>query len=175
MPQKSILDRPMPRFFAASTLSTILAIGILITFSLLSATTSALAQQANEQNQVFVEVATARLRQQPKHWAPGTIDLAFGTPLTELSRDNGWYRVKTGQGQEGFIHESAITSRKVVFDPQAGSHANVNVKPDDSDVVLAGKGFNKELESGLSSSRKELNFAAVDSLQKTKVTDAELA
>ena len=122
-------------------------------------------------NAVFVEVSSAKLRQQPKHWAPGSVELPYGTALSELSREAGWLRVRTGAGQEGFVHESAITSRKIVL---SAAGAGANVRPDDSDVVLAGKGFSKELEGGLAGSRKDLNFTQVDALQKNHISDGEL-
>ena len=120
---------------------------------------------------VFVEVSATKVRPEPKFWSPGKADVVYGAPLTVLSSENGWVKVRTESGVEGFVNASAVTERKVAL--AAGSKA-VRIKADDSDVVLAGKGFNDQIESTYRASHTDLDFKGVDAVQKYTVSDAEL-
>jgi len=127
---------------------------------------------ADSNTTVFVEVSATKIRPQPKYWSPGTADLVYGAPLTVLARENDWLKVRTAAGAEGFVNSSAVTERKVAL--AAGSDS-VRIKADESDVVLAGKGFNEQIESSYRASRKDLNFAGVDAVQNFTVSDSTLA
>lgn len=122
---------------------------------------------------LYVEIAKAKLRSEPKHWAAGKLDLSYGTQLKEISRSNSWVKVQTLTGVEGYVHDSAITLRKVVL--SSGTANAVALKPDESDVVLAGKGFSHELERGIATERKQLNFSAVDKIEQLNVKEKDLA
>ena len=46
---------------------------------------------------------------------------------------------------------------------------------DAADVVLAGKGFNPAVEKEYAAGRSDLNFGAVDKMERRTVSDGELA
>ncbi|NDC39586.1 MAG: hypothetical protein EBZ48_16360 [Proteobacteria bacterium] len=120
----------------------------------------------------YVQVANAKLRESPKHWGKGILDLSYGTPVKVVSIEGGWVKAGSANGTVGYVHQSALTARKIAF---AASAAGVQIRPDDSDVVLAGKGFSAEIESAYRDANKELNFEAVDQMEKLVPTDKELS
>ncbi|RMG41869.1 MAG: hypothetical protein D6719_07665 [Candidatus Dadabacteria bacterium] len=129
---------------------------------------------AEEQNvggdkTVYVEVKESRIRAEPRHWAKTLKEVHFGDALTETGREKGWVVVKLENGRQGYIHESAVTTKKVLL---KGKGAVTGSSADD--VVLAGKGFNKEIESNLAEKDPTLHYKDVDKVEKTKISADEL-
>jgi hypothetical protein len=121
---------------------------------------------------VYVQINEGRLREKPQHWARAVADLHYGDTLETLSADAGWLRVRNASGVEGFVHESAVTQRRVVL--TAGA-ATAPVQIAESDVVLAGKGFSGEVEESFARGDSGLDYAAVDALAKRSVSDERVA
>ncbi len=117
-----------------------------------------------------VKVKDTKLRSAPKLWASSVADLKFGDILTPISSDDGWIKVKTSRGVQGFVHPTAVTERRVVLSSSKAASANV----DPSEVVLAGKGFNKEVEQDFAKKHPTSNFRAVDAVSAVKIPDQEL-
>ncbi len=131
----------------------------------------AVADAAPKEKTLYVQVRESKLRAQPQFWAPTVQELPYGTALTALSAapsNKSWLQAKVGETQ-GFVHVSAVTSRKIVINPSAKRNS---VQSASNDIVLAGKGFNKQVENNYGSS-KGLDFAAVDELEKAKIDPAE--
>lgn len=125
---------------------------------------------ATHAEDVFVQVKATKLRQEPKMWAKGLADLSYGDKLSTIEQKDGWVKGKA-KGASGYVHESAVTSKKIAFGTSKGS---VPVEVASTDVVLAGKGFNKELEEGVRRSNPGLDFKTVDSIERMKVSPDEV-
>jgi hypothetical protein len=123
---------------------------------------------------VYIEIKSAKLRQQPKHWAPSLQDLAFGAKLEEVAREGGWVKVRTSAAIEGYVHQSALTNRRIVLSA-AGQSTAPESEADPSSIVLAGKGFNQEIQARYQSQRSELNFEAVNKMELRVVDGPELS
>ena len=119
---------------------------------------------------VQVRVKESKLRSQPKFWASGTADLRYGDSLNVVGSEEGWLKVKTRGGASGFVHPTTVTDREIVIS-RSGS---VPSAADRSDVVLAGKGFNREVEKEYAASNPALDFRSVDSMERYKVGSGEL-
>lgn len=80
----------------------------------------------------------------------------------------------TAHGKKGYVHASAVGEG-------AGSKEGSsffdddNKSPSGDDVALAGKGFNPQVEKEYQTKNPTLNFAAVDTMEKITVPDAQLA
>lgn len=118
---------------------------------------------------LFIQVKTARLRVEPKHWSPSGAALSFGAAIEEISREGDWLKVKGPGGEEGFLHSSAVTSRTIVFKGNVGESV---ARTEPNDVVLAGKGFADQLETVFRSGEPGLDYATVDRLEQ-RVVDGE--
>lgn len=121
---------------------------------------------------VSVKVKSAKVRTEPKVWATAVTPLKYGDSVQALSSADGWLKVRTTGGKQGFLHESAVTTKKVVLSMRG---ANTDGATDRADVVLAGKGFNQAVERDLAAQDSSLNFKAVDEMERLRVSDAELA
>jgi uncharacterized protein YgiM (DUF1202 family) len=124
-------------------------------------------QAAADEAQILVR--KTNLRATPKLWAKSLGSLQYGDSVHMLGAEAGWVKVKT-KGKEGFVHASALTQRQIVL---SGKAAPQTVSRDQ--VVLAGKGFNSQVEKQLAAGNTHLNFAAVNEIEKMKVSPSDLA
>lgn len=135
---------------------------------MLSYTTSCMAEPGSK---LSVQVRSAKLRTEPRHWSKATMDLNYGDSVEEVEATGGWYKVRNDAGQVGFIHESALTTRRVVLRPDA---SQVGQSIDAADIVLAGKGFNSDVEADYSAANKDLDYGAVTAWEQVRIDDQRI-
>jgi uncharacterized membrane protein len=119
-----------------------------------------------------VKVKTTKVRVEPKVWAGAVVALKYGDSVETVSVTDGWFKVKTGAGKSGYLHESALTSKRVVLAARGSMGDGMSER---SDVVLAGKGFNKAVEREFAEQDRSLNFKAVDAMERMTINDRDLA
>jgi len=125
---------------------------------------------AAQAEDIYVQVKSSALRSEPKYWSSQVAPLRYGDKLKKIKEDDGWCQAQSAAGAKGFIHSSAITSRRIVFVNTGGTQVASS-----SDVVLAGKGFNKEVEREYAAQNGNLNFRSVDAVESLKVADAAVS
>lgn len=140
----------------------------------LSCIGSPLASYAASSGQdMYVQVRSAKIRSTPEFWGASVSGVSYGDKVGVIpgqKGEGGWLKVKGAGGKEGYLHVSALTSRKVVLraSDQKPSHGVSS-----SDVVLAGKGFSKEVEANYSKSHA-LNYKGVDQIERERIGEGEL-
>ena len=120
---------------------------------------------------VVVKVQTTSLRKEPKFYSAAVAALKAGDSLTKLASQNGWVQVKTSSGVVGWIHSSAVETKKFNLASVGGTR---KTQASASEVALAGKGFNKQVEADYRSKNKEISFAWVDRMEKIRITTTEM-
>lgn len=119
---------------------------------------------------VTVAVKKTSVRRDRQFYAPTIAEATLGEAFTVLAREKGWVKVGTGAG-EGWLHESAVTARKVAASAQAPTGGKVDAQ----DVALAGKGFSPQVESEYRRQNPQADFAAVDRMEKLGASEKALA
>ncbi len=120
---------------------------------------------------VWLQVKESQVRAEPRFYARGVAPVRYGDRLQIVSRDTAWMKVRLGK-TEGYLPESAISPKRIVL---SGARA-VSVEADAPAVVLAGKGFGKEVEEQYQRSVSGLRFDLVDAVERSsKVTSTEVA
>lgn len=120
---------------------------------------------------LFVKVRSTKLRSAPQHWAPAAQSLSLGDKLTPTGESSaGWVKARTKNGAVGYVHESTLTERRVNMRSASATGGAESA----SDVVLAGKGFNKQVEKEYAASNPNLDFAAVDAAERIRVDDRDV-
>lgn len=118
---------------------------------------------------LVVKVRTTNMKKEPVFYAPTVAVLQAGAQVEKLGEQQGWYQVRTPKGLTGWLHSSAVQAKKMSLLPtQARAGATA------SEVSLAGKGFNKQVEGKHKAGNPSLNYAAVDQMLKLEVTPAQL-
>ena len=109
--------------------------------------------------------ATVMIREQhifptPVFYAQPVGELAFGSVVDILEQDGDWYSIRTASGTTGWVHTTSLTGA-VLSEGSQGT--------DDSDMImLAGRGFNSDVESSYASG-KNLPWNQVDAIEAITV------
>lgn len=126
----------------------------------------------SDSGMMSVQVREAQLRSTPSFLAPITALAAYGDQVETFQQQGDWIEVKSTQSQRGWIHQSALTRKRVVLN--AGGAA-APVAASGQEVALAGKGFNAEVESKYSQSHKDTDYAAVNRMEQVMITPQDMA
>jgi Bacterial SH3 domain len=117
----------------------------------------------------WVQVSRSSLRSEPKHYAPAVGALSYGDKLEAGDAQEGWFKVTANGGKTGFVHESALIDREVVITGRkAASKSAVS-----SDVVLASKGFSKDIEREYKKKGTASRFDLVDRMEAAPAVSAK--
>jgi hypothetical protein len=119
---------------------------------------------------VTVIVKKTSIRRDRQFYAATLAEADLGDVFTVLTREKGWVKVGAASG-EGWLHESAVTAKKVA----ASSQGPTGGKVADEDVALAGKGFNPQVESEYRKRNPQAVFAAVDRMELLGAPEKALA
>ncbi|OQX52158.1 MAG: hypothetical protein B5M54_09575 [Candidatus Aminicenantes bacterium 4484_214] len=120
---------------------------------------------------LLVKVQTTVLRKSPQFYATVIGSLKYGDQVEKIAEENGWVKVKTADQVEGWLHSSAVETKKIRL---LAMNQILKTEASSQEVALAGKGFTKELEKAYREKNKGLNYAAVDKMLRVKVSLADL-
>lgn len=143
-------------------------IGKRVIFSVLAMATLALAAAPSRMN---VQVKTGQIRVKASFLGKVVANLPYGASLQVTQTKGDWMQVKSAQGQTGWMHKSALTTKRISL---ASGSATGKSGASSDELALAGKGFSAEVEKEYRQTNQKLNFAAVDQLEKQKVDPAEM-
>ena len=168
----------------------------LLAFVLCSSASHAAAQEGTLPQQLSVKVSKAKLFEAPKFWAKTIGDTQYGDTLNALEQSGAWFKVESDLGIQGFVHDSTVTNKRIVFVDESkansskdstrlaqnnsGIDINTDAVPERVDVsqdeiVMAGKGWNKDVEGTHKENNQDLNYPAVDRIEQRNVSSEELA
>jgi uncharacterized protein YgiM (DUF1202 family) len=119
--------------------------------------------------QMSVQVKETQMRAKPSFVGASVAKLTYGTQVTVLEQKGPWIRVRGTGGREGWVHQSALTTKKVQL-ASGGKDAATGAGNDE--LALAGKGFTADVEKTFKEENADLDFAWVDRME-TWVVPAE--
>jgi len=117
-----------------------------------------------------VQQKEGKLREKPSFLGKISKKLPYGTKVTVAKEQGDWYNIKV-ENLTGWLHKSSLTEKEIVL--KAGAE-NVKAGVDNDELVLAGKGFNSQVEKSYSQSNPELNYGLVDRMEKLEVNPVAL-
>ena len=118
-----------------------------------------------------VQVKDAQVREKPSFISKVVGNLAYGDRVEVQESQGAWTRVSLAGGSVGWMHNSALTSQKVVLSAGKGD-ARVGASGDE--LALAGKGFNSDVEAQFKKDHKNIDFTLVDRMEKIKIASSEM-
>lgn len=128
------------------------------------------AQQKPAEVTMLVRVEKTAVRAAPSFVSPVLLFASYRTPVAVVRIENGWVLgFVQGLSKPGYIHMSALVPAKVSLSSDA---ASAPPPLQESEIVLAGKGFSSTLESALKEGNA-FNFDAVDEMEKLTYSFAE--
>lgn len=120
---------------------------------------------------VVVKIQTTNLRKEPKFYSQTIAFLTAGSPLEKLSSQDGWFKVRTSAGVVGWVHSSAVETKKFNL---LAMNTSMKTQASAGEVALAAKGFNKQVEENYKAKHGEANFAAVDRMLQLKISPSDV-
>lgn len=116
---------------------------------------------AAEQKLMSIQVKQGQLRSNPSFLGKIVDTLAYGDRVEVLEENVDWMKVGLpGSGISGWIHNSALTKKKIEL--KAGSEV---AQVSDSEIVIAGKGFTKQVEEEFKLENQEINYTWIDRME----------
>ena len=140
---------------------------ILALIVLLAATVGVLIAGADSMS---VMVRETQARATPSYLGAVLAVLAYGDRVDILEEQRDWLKVALPGGKQGWVHRSALTEKRVVL--KAGS-GRAEQTASGSEVALAGKGFNKEVEAEYRAEH-DLDYTWVDRMEGFRVSMKEV-
>lgn len=121
--------------------------------------------------EMSVQVRDGQLRARASFLGAVTGTVAYGDRVTVNQVQAGWCEVATATGATGWIHESALTPKRVELSSGAG---DARTGASGEEVALAGKGFSKEVEAEYKKQNKDIDYTWVDWMGKQTVANDRL-
>jgi uncharacterized protein YgiM (DUF1202 family) len=122
--------------------------------------------------EMSVTVKETQVRQSPSFMGKVLATLVYGDRVEVSEEKRGWARIAIPGGRgKGWVNLSALTNKKIVM--KAGSK-DVEKSASSSEVALAGKGFNEEVEAKYKSD-KNLDYTWIDRMETFVFPPEELA
>ena len=121
--------------------------------------------------EMSVQVRDGQLRNRASFLGTVTGAVAYGDRVTVNQTQAGWCEVATAAGKSGWIHESALTPKRVVLSSGAN---DARTGASGQEVALAGKGFSKEVEASYKSQNRDIDYTWVDWMGKQTVPPEQL-
>ena len=139
-------------------------------FLLSTAFGAVLALTAHAQNLMSVQVTEGVLRETPSPFGKTLAKLNYGDLVDVLATQGAWSQVRGYGNVTGWVHQNTLTSKKIV---SGAGTAQAAAGASASEVALAGKGFNSDIEKNLRSGNRVLNFKTIDQMETWKVSESE--
>jgi hypothetical protein len=133
---------------------------------------SAFSAFAVEQKMMSIQVKKGEIRSTPSFLGTVVARVSYGDRVYVREEKGPWVKVSLpGQNNEGWIHNSALTAKKIVFNAGA---ADVQTSASSNELALAGKGFNEQVENEFKEQNPKINYAWVNRMEKFVVSEKEI-
>lgn len=116
---------------------------------------------------MYIGVQNAELKEKNSAFAKTACNVAYGAEVVVVSTSGKWSQVQlsTDSSKKGWISTASLSKRKILVGKTSSASA--------SEIALAGKGFNAEVEN-LYSNSGNANYDAVNKVEKNTVSMSEL-
>ena len=124
------------------------------------------------QKMMSVQVKKGEIRSTPSFLGAIVARVSYGDRVYVLEEKGPWVKVAIPErNNEGWIHSSALTEKKIVF--TAGAK-DVQTSASSNEVALAGKGFNQQVENEFKEKNPKMNYAWINRMEKFVVSEKEI-
>jgi len=113
-----------------------------------------------------VQIKSAALKTTPSFLAQTIATLHYGDSVNTLQENGEWIEVKSSS-KKGWLHTSALTAKEIIL-TSTSKTAPKNVSS--NEVMMAGKGFNAQVENQYRHQNPSLRFDLVDKMEKYSVS-----
>lgn len=126
---------------------------------------------ADAQKVMSIQVKEGHLRATPSHLGKIVARVSYGDRVSVAEERGDWRWVSLSRKTQGWIHNSALTSKQIVL--KAGQR-DVATSVSGGEIALAGKGFSKEVENQYRQGNRNLDYAWIDRMEAFKVSPSQV-
>ncbi|MCJ7582030.1 MAG: SH3 domain-containing protein, partial [Candidatus Aminicenantes bacterium] len=116
-----------------------------------------------------VKIQSTNIRKEPKFYAGSLSTIKAGDSVELIETQNDWIKVRTTAGVIGWIHSSAVEQQKFKL---SSLDKSLKTQASASEVALAGKGFNKQVEESYRQKNQEISFVYVEKMLAIRIPSA---
>jgi SH3-like domain-containing protein len=119
-----------------------------------------------------VQVKRGEIRDAPSFLGNPVGHVSYGEQVEVLEQQGAWTRVTAPNGTTGWIHQSALTRKRV---PLASGTKDEKVPVSGDELALASKGFDAALEAEFKKRNAHIDFTWVDRMEQIRIPPRKLA
>lgn len=119
-----------------------------------------------------VQIQNGQVRGTPSFLGQVVTGVSYGQSVEKLGAQGPWVQVRTAEGKAGWMHESALTAKRI-SSGAAGASARSGASGDE--LALAGKGFNADVEAQFKAAHADIDFSWVDKMSKMGASATQIA
>ncbi len=113
-----------------------------------------------------VQVKNTYLRTTPSFLGKKITQLNYADKVTVNKEQNSWINIYSPlKNKSGWVHSSALSNDRIVLKGSDDAAQDASK----SEIVMAGKGFSKEVESQYKQQNRSLNYKLVDQMEKSTI------
>lgn len=113
-----------------------------------------------------VQIKSAALKSSPSFLGQTLMTLKYGDSVSSLSENGDWIEVKA-LSKKGWLHTSALTTKEITL---SNGSKTAPSSVTSNEVMMAGKGFNAQVEKQYRQSNPALRFDLVDKMEKYSIS-----
>ncbi len=117
-----------------------------------------------------IQVRETQIRTTPDYFGKIIGKASYGDRVTIESTKGSWKKVRFKTGKTGWVNSSALSAKEIKM--VAGAKGTKGAASA-SELQLAGKGFNPEVEKEFKNRNKDISFRWVDKMEQIRISDAE--
>lgn len=111
---------------------------------------------------MHIQLKIAALKSTPSFLGKTLLSLRYGESVTSIQNNGEWVEV-TVSSKKGWIHSSALTTKEIILSNASGT-APKNISS--NEVMMAGKGFNAQVEKQYREKNPKLRFDLVNTMEE---------
>ena len=118
-----------------------------------------------------IQVKNTELRDYPSFLGNVVASLVYRERVEIIKQQGAWMEVNSLSGNRGWLHQSTLTTKLIVF-----SHETIDANPvaSEEELSLAGKGFNAHVEEKFRSDHSDIDFTWVDKMEQIEIPTQEI-
>jgi hypothetical protein len=119
-----------------------------------------------------IQIKKGQLRTTPSFLGKIVAELNYADQVAVLEKKESWLKVRAAvKNAEGWLHASALTSKKIILKPGA---TDVAQAASSDELALAGKGFSKQVEGEFQSKNPQLDYAWINRMEQMVVSQNQI-
>ncbi len=112
-------------------------------------------------DEVAISVQNQSIYPMPAFYASPVEPVSYGTLASIDQIDGEWFKITTSLGKAGWIHRTSVTG--AIQTTSGGTSTSGSVTSDE--IMLAGRGFSRDIEETYAGEHPELNFSIVNNME----------